>query len=257
MRTVLRVFTSNDTWHKPAGLESIELIVRAGGGGGNTTSGGGGGAAVHLGRIRAADLPDSAVVIVGAAGGLGADGGVSAFGNLVAAQPGRGGDSGGAGGLAVMRGGIGGAEGQPGESVSSGVVALLAGGGGGAGAGSVGGASGLVPAGVSRPPLWQSGQSGSGGNPGQPGGYPAGGGGAGAAGAAGVVTVIEYHYYPPAQPPAAPGPSMPPDAAKTPPDVVGSHGRVHRGNVVALVPGNALPRDPASDRYGSDLFGIA
>ncbi|WP_378736096.1 hypothetical protein [Nocardia brasiliensis] len=197
MRAVLRLYSANGTWHKPTDLESIEIIVRAGGGGGNATDGGGGGAAVHPRRIRASQLPDTIAITVGPGGDLGNDGGTTAFGDLITAPPGLGADHGGTGGPSYIRGGNGGGPGQPGESVTSGVVALLAGGGGGAGSGSTGGASGLVPAGTSRPVLWEAGQSGGGGHDRRPGGFPAGGGGAGAHGAAGLLTLIEYLFEPP------------------------------------------------------------
>ncbi|WP_194838255.1 hypothetical protein [Nocardia sp. XZ_19_369] len=196
MRAVLRLYSTNDTWHKPPELESVEVIERAGGGGGNATNGGGGGAAVQPRRIRASQLPDTIAIIVGPGGDLGLDGGPTAFGDLITAPPGLGADNGGTGGRSNMRGGNGGGPNQPGESVTSGVVALLAGGGGGAGSGSIGGASGLVPGGTSYPVLWQAGQTGGGGHTGQPGGFPAGGGGAGAPGAAGLLTLIEYLFEP-------------------------------------------------------------
>ncbi|MFC9874890.1 hypothetical protein [Nocardia salmonicida] len=195
MRTELRVYTENDVWTQAPRLQGIELVGRSAGGSGSATVGGGGGAAILTPkRIRAADLPLTVSVIVGAPGSSGGAGGDTSFGDIVV-PGGQGGSTGGKGGLlAGMRGGAGGTAGQPGESVSSAPVRLLAGGGGGAGSGSTGGRSGLVPAGGTSPAFWQHGQSGGGGNSGAAGGFPAGGGGAGALGAAGCLTIIEYYW---------------------------------------------------------------
>lgn len=189
---VMRVYTTSATWTKPERLQRIDVLVRGAGGAGNADIGGGGGAAVHVERIRPADLGATVAVVIGSGGTSGGDGQQSIFGEIVA-PGGMGGNNGNSGGVvAGMRGGSGGASGQPGGSATSGPVRLLAAGGGGAGLGSTGGKSGIVPANTGYPIFWQWCQSGSGGNSGQPGGFPSGGGGANAAGAAGVVTVIEY-----------------------------------------------------------------
>lgn len=192
---VLRIYTSNDMWLKPAGLRALDVIVRGAGGAGNASVGGGGGALTinTARRLSPLELPASVPILVGAGGSAGGDGGASAFGDLFTAPGGTGGATGGAGGLTFAPGGKGGAAGQPGQTVTSGPVRLLAAGGGGAGSGSTGGGSGRVPGNTSHPMFWQWCQSGGGGHSGQPGGYPCGGGGAGAAGAAGLVTLIEYY----------------------------------------------------------------
>ncbi|MBF6460142.1 hypothetical protein IU433_13965 [Nocardia puris] len=192
---ILRVYTGDSVWSRPAGLRALDIIVRGAGGSGSETVGGGGGALTinTQRRISPLELPATCAITVGLGGTNGGDGGASSFGDLLIAPGGRGGLNGGGGGLTFAPGGRGGAAGQPGQTVTSGVVRLLAAGGGGAGSGSTGGGSGRVPGGTTLPPFWEWCQSGGGGHSGQPGGYPSGGGGAGAAGAHGLVTVIEYY----------------------------------------------------------------
>ena len=192
---VLRTYTGNATWTKPAGLRALDVLVRGAGGAGSASVGGGGGALAlnTQRRLSPLELPASVPVIVGIGGASGGDGGASAFGDLFAAPGGSGGLAGGKGGVTFCPGGNGGTAGQPGQTVTSGIVRLLAAGGGGAGSGSTGGGSGRVPGNTNLPVFWEWLQSGGGGNSGQAGGYPCGGGGAGAAGAHGLVSLIEYY----------------------------------------------------------------
>lgn len=110
---VMRVYTANDTWSKPAGLKYIVVEVVGGGGGGGgltniTNSGGGGGGGGYSKEIlSAASLGATEAVTVGAAGtagtaanaptGNGGTGGTSSFGTspFLQATGGVGGDGGG------------------------------------------------------------------------------------------------------------------------------------------------------------------
>jgi len=182
---VIRQFTDDGVWTKPASLVYMRVIVISAGGGGSSTRGGGGGGVVEIPDRPRMFWPDAATITVGK-GGAG-DGGYSEF-EGVRVPGGKSGANGGAGAAAIIRGGAGST--GTGESTTSAPRSLLSGGGGG---GVTGGTSGLgfrdggtlLYAGVL--------QCGSGGGVG-PGEWPAGGGGRGGyAGADGCVTIIETH----------------------------------------------------------------
>jgi len=202
---VVRVYTSNDTWTKPAALKYVVVEVQAagGGGGGTTTagesSGGGGGGGYSKKLIAAASLGATETVTIGAAGtagaGTGATGGTggnSSFGSHATANGGAGGTQaglGGAGGTAAsgdinipgQTGGSGEADVATDEETPSGQ----------------GGDSQLGKGGASR---WNAsqfvvGEAGKGYGGGGSGAFNNNGDGsdaAGGAGAAGVVIVTEY-----------------------------------------------------------------
>lgn len=125
----VRVYSSSDTWTKPAGLREIIVVaVGAGGGGGSgrrgaagqsrSGGGGGGGGAIVWRRIGANELPGTVAVTIGA-GGLGGPsvttantngspgsiGGDSSFGDMAIA---KGGGAGGGGSTGGDTGGING-----------------------------------------------------------------------------------------------------------------------------------------------------
>ncbi|WP_114967266.1 glycine-rich domain-containing protein [Alkalilacustris brevis] len=207
-------FLTSGVWIKPAGLSEAALVIAelwAGGGGSqsswNNRSRGGGGGGYNRRVMRAADLPDTVDVIVGAGGtGFGAFGGNSAFGDHVTAhgggwgrndsdagdrtggggggelEPGRGGNQGSAN--LAAGGAVGGGDGV--TNAPGGDAGTLWGGGGGAGAGNhrggravLGGGGGGGRNGSSHGLGGESLLAGNGGAAGQNGGFPAGGAGAG------------------------------------------------------------------------------
>lgn len=157
-------YTVNDTWEKPAALESAEVHVYGAGAGGASGSGAGGvggqiggdaggGGGYSLDEFDAADLPDTVAVTVGVGGAgataelnlpsntrtAGEDGGASSFGALLSADGGKGGvqsGDGSEGGIGTTENGsdgaLGGAIGQFPENALS---RAFAGGGGGGGGG--------------------------------------------------------------------------------------------------------------------------
>lgn len=158
------IFTASGTWAKPAGLDDDRIvIVRAwgGGGGGADTGGGGGGARFVEALFRAADVPASVTVTIGAGGaggngGSGGAGGSTTFGVLLTAWGGGGGkagasgDPGGGGGGVYATGGTGASGSTAVYGGGAGGVSAAGagaphpgggGGGGGAGAGHAGGDS--------------------------------------------------------------------------------------------------------------------
>ncbi|MCC6717375.1 MAG: right-handed parallel beta-helix repeat-containing protein [Acetobacteraceae bacterium] len=184
------VFTATGAWVKDPAAAQVEVEVWGGGGaGGNgavanagtaiSGGGGGGGGGKRRARFRAADLPGSVSVVVGAPGARGAgngaaggQGGASSFGTYLRAW----GGGGGAGGSTTAAAGGGGAgDNSPGNNASGATAGTgggsfgAAGGGGGAAGGSerVGGGGG---AGCAA------------GGAGQLGGYAAEAGGGGGAG---------------------------------------------------------------------------
>lgn len=107
---IIRTYTANDTWTKPAGLKYVIAEVVGGGGGGgggtnqNESGGGGGGGGYSREVIPVASLGATEAVTVGAAGaagastgGAGGNGGTSSFGTVAFLQAtgGTGGDTGG------------------------------------------------------------------------------------------------------------------------------------------------------------------
>ncbi len=104
---VVREYTSNDTWTKPAGLKAILVELKGGGGGGGRFVGGtfgpaagGGGGGWNKKIILADDLGATENVVVGLGGAgksanaSGDDGGVSNFGTHLYAYGGGGGTGG-------------------------------------------------------------------------------------------------------------------------------------------------------------------
>jgi len=192
---VFRVYTSNDTWSKPANLKYVEVEVVGGGGGGGSGSdgapdqggGGGGGGGYSKKIIAVASLGATETVTVGAAGaagsgGDGGAGGTSSFGSHASATGGSG------GGQSVPSGGAGG--------IGSSGTLNIQGGGGGSGA-----TGGSPSSGLGGSSVLGGGGRGITGNDttGVTGGVYGGGGSggvgdAGGAGAAGVVIVTEYYY---------------------------------------------------------------
>lgn len=196
-------FSSSGTWAKPAGIsdDAIVTVEMWGGGGGAAGGNGGGGGGGYARReFRAADLPTSIPVNVGAGGAIGTAGGNSGFGTLLLAfgggqastgGGGRGGGSMEAGGSLANGGYLGGGEGgTPGVSTSRGGSATTEwGGGGGSATGTAsggravfGGGGGGGIAGVSK-------FGGDGGGSGVPGAAPGGGGGHSSPGARGEVRI--------------------------------------------------------------------
>lgn len=192
--------TASQTWNKPAGLEDDQIITvemwGGGGGGGNSALRGGGGGGGYVRRqFRAADVPSSVSISVGAGGALGASGGNTTFGALLTAYGGGAStsDKGGAGASPWSKGGNdvtassaadpatlwhGGNGAQYLAGNATGGRAIF-GGGGGAAVASGGGQTG---AGVSI-------FGGNGGAVDTPGSAPGGGGGKQAVGARGEVRI--------------------------------------------------------------------
>lgn len=133
--SAVRVYTSNDTWTKPAGIDHVIVeVVGGGGGGGGCTSAtsnagcgmAGGGGEYAKARIAAASLGSTETVTVGAGGTAGAagnnaggTGGTSSFGAHVSAVGGSGGDGNTASSsfpfLGASTGGAGGSGGSGGD----------------------------------------------------------------------------------------------------------------------------------------------
>lgn len=146
--TLRYVYTSSDTWTKPAGLTSSSMVLIEGWGGGGggssqaTRGGGGGGGGYNFALVPASLLTSSVVVTVGAGGSAGDSqpGTQSTFGSYLTAYPGGGADN------SAQTGG-GGGGGSDGAGASSTTTAGAAGGdfGGGSGGGlaNPGGAGGL------------------------------------------------------------------------------------------------------------------
>ena len=201
---VIRVYTANDTWTKPANLEFVivEVLGGGGGGGGATASdrgcGGGGGGGYSREKIAVATLGATETVTVGGGGagataGTGTTGTTSTFGALTTGAGGVGGTCAGA----SSAGGAGGAgsggdlnvEGGDGGNGSEIANSLCIGGHGG---------NSYFGSGAGNSATFNGGATGSAGNP-----YGGGGGGGcnsqdtdspGGAGGAGVVIVTEYYY---------------------------------------------------------------
>lgn len=221
-KPIVRVYESNNTWTKPAGLSYIRVRMVGGGGGGGGVAGvvgtaqgagGGGGGGYSESVINASDLRATETVVVGGGGGGGSssgddgnDGGASAFATTGAPSFQMSANGGlGAGGLTGSGGGtdggsgaigstgdivIGGSDGAAGITVTaSGSEQAMSGAGGssmlgGGGGGNWGGNTGI-----------QAGRAGN-----QYGGGGGGGlscfnatGAAGGDGYAGVVIVEEYY----------------------------------------------------------------
>lgn len=201
--TTVRVYTADDTWTKPNGLEYAQIWTCGGGGGSagldaghsansGGSGGGGGGCAYELLDATELTSTSSVAVTVGAAGtagssGNGGTGGTSRFSSFMSATGGSGGvlsgRQGGAGG--VGSGGDLNIVGQAGQSGYNGT----AGAGGGAGGSSHFGGGGRG-AGNGASQGGEAGQNygGGGGGPFDSGTAAVGG----AAGAIGVVIVIEH-----------------------------------------------------------------
>jgi hypothetical protein len=203
-------FTASGTWTKPSGLDDDRMVFveawGAGAGGGSGSPGGGGGGGGYLAAwFRAADLPSTVAITIGAGGAVNANGSNSSFGALVTAwggvtaSAGNGGRGGGAGagglfgagtagptsgdksgGPALTENGGGGGGGSATSSAGGDGGAALRGGGGGGGVNVGGFAAGA--GGVSI-------YGGNGGASGSAGTAPGGGGGRNAAGARGEVRV--------------------------------------------------------------------
>lgn len=213
---VVRIYTANDTWTKPANLDYIETWVKGGGGGGASggtagvgqasAGGGGGSGGLAYKKIAAASLAATESVTVGAAGTGGTVGGLGggAGGNsqfsgtlLVKGNGGAGGLTGNAGVTAlIVNGGAGGAAsggdinapgapGHPGMRIDGTDIAP------GTGGSSEYGGGGFSPA-SSIPPAGNFGTGrGAGGSGG--GSLNNDGGNAGGDGTAGIVIVREFY----------------------------------------------------------------
>lgn len=176
--------TSSTTWTKPTGLHDDAMVMieawgGGAGGGTNANSGGGGGGGYSMRQMRAADVPSSVTVTIGAGGAISQPGNNTTFGTLVTAYAGGSttdvsGSAGGGGAGALGAGGEGG-------DVSSGAAGL-----GGGGAGGAGGAAGNTGGAASN--IWGGGGGGSGGAFNGAGGLAihGGGGGGGASRAGGL-----------------------------------------------------------------------
>lgn len=148
-----KIYTTSDTWVKPAKLKFIVVSGVGGGGGGGASGtavdqvgGGGGGGGYKLRKIMAADLGANETVTIGSGGlggaagaNAGANGNTSSFGVLLNLGSGNGGNSGnvgnpGSGGNSSSGGDIliPGQSGAPGGSISSIAGAFLRTGIGGA-----------------------------------------------------------------------------------------------------------------------------
>lgn len=187
--------TASTTWNKPTGLEDDQIILvevwGGGAGGGNASGGaGGGGAGYNVRRIRAADMPSSVSITIGAGGAAGANGGNTQFGALLTAYgggPGSGGGGGGGGGGETGAGSAGGS-GSANPGSGSGAGASIGGGDGGNGITNVGSTG--QAGGHAKSVYGGGGGGGSGGSSGGRGGDAVhGGAGGGAQSAAGGVSV--------------------------------------------------------------------
>jgi hypothetical protein len=223
--SAVQVYTSNDTWTKPAGLTRALVWCQGGGGaGGGTfgavgsqnagTAGGGGGGAFVAILIEAASLGATETVTVasttaGTSGGNGSTGGTTSFGAHATALGGVGGLGvfpGTGLGPTVVNGGLGGSpsssgdieiDGSPGGHGSSfgsvvvaGAVLALGGYGGDSHLGT--GARGGVLSGAGTAAGVDGIASGGGGSGGMTTGSQSGNNTAGGAGAAGVCVVWEF-----------------------------------------------------------------
>jgi hypothetical protein len=134
----VQTFTTDGTWTKPAGAAVVQVEMFGGGGGGGSgtrqatstlaTGGAGGGSGGFINHtLKAADIPSTAAVVVGAGGAGGAaitadttvgaagsSGTASTFGSLLKAWNGTGGAGGTAAGAAS--GGAGGTSSSPGST---------------------------------------------------------------------------------------------------------------------------------------------
>lgn len=212
-------YTSSATWNKPAALPDDAIVIvrlRGAGGGGSSAppGGGGGGGAFVEHMFRAADLPSSVAVSIGAGGAIDGSGGNTTFGALLTgygggrghnSAGGGGGGTSGAGGAAAsgtegaagyQGGGVGGTFGTPGASASTENGGGGGGGGNGTGAGGNGGRAvrgggggggdGSTTDGTGGTSLF----GGDGGNVTVAGSAPGGGGGRNAAGARGEAEIF-------------------------------------------------------------------
>jgi hypothetical protein len=200
---IMRVYTSDTTWSKPAGIKAFKVTVVGGGGSGGAApntrvagSGGAGGATIVY--LAAASIASSYAVTVGGGGAAvsnstsaGNSGGTSSFGGSYTASGGGGGSGSVNDANTTVAGGTGG--------VGSGGTINIGGGGGSGGGGSSG--SGTGSGGSSIFGGGGAGQSGNGGagstgNSGRAyggGGSGANGTGSSGAGAAGVIIVEEFY----------------------------------------------------------------
>ena len=142
-------FLTTGTWTRPAGVDSVEVLLVGGGGGGGGTnsystdhggggSGGGGGVYKRVIPVTSVTVGSTVTVTIGAGGTAGSatagggSGGNSTFGSLLTAGGGGGGDSINAAGT-VFAGGVGVATSGGGAGKASNIIALggLGGGSGG------------------------------------------------------------------------------------------------------------------------------
>lgn len=199
---VVRTYTTNSTWSKPAGLKYVVVeLVGSGGGGGSGagtdgSGGGGGGGGYSKKTIAAASLGATEAVTIGLGGSAGSssDGGngnTTSFGSHLQATGGSGGGRG-----QQSAGNAGGAGG-----VGSNGDINLKGDGGASGYSDAGSTSALVGSGKGGSSLLGGGAEGAGtnGSTGSTGGNYGGGGsggysGNGGAGAPGFVIVTEHYF---------------------------------------------------------------
>lgn len=141
LKSVIRYYTSNATWTKPAGLSHIDVeLVGGGGGGGGVTAaegrvgGGGGAGAYSRARFLASALSATESVSIGAAGTGGANGANGTGGGTTTFKSCNGaGGSGGVGSTTGDGSSAGGAGGAGGASGSGDITFLGQDGGGGMG----------------------------------------------------------------------------------------------------------------------------